>query len=60
MDFFPQRGAQKSNFFQSMFKSIFLFLPAALKIRAHSFFVFASFLFTFFSCDERLYGLNLY
>ena len=60
MDFFSLKRSAKSNFFQSMFKSIFLFLPSALKIRAHSFFVFASFLFTFFSCDERLYGLNLY
>ena len=43
-----------------MFKSIFLFLPSAPKIRAHSFIVFASSLFTFFSCDERLYRLDFY
>ena len=60
MDFFSLKRSAKSNFFQSMFKSIFLFLPSAPKIRAHSFIVFASSLFTFFSCDERLYRLDFY
>ena len=60
MDFFLKEERKKVIFFQSMFKSIFLFLPSAPKIRAHSFIVFASSLFTFFSCDERLYRLDFY
>lgn len=58
MDFFSLKEERKKVIFSKV--CLNQSFPSALKIRAHSFFVFASFLFTFFSCDERLYRLDFY
>ena len=58
--FFLKEERKKVIFSKVCLNQFFLFLPSAPKIRAHSFIIFASSLFTFFSCDERLYRLDFY